>query len=109
MPIANCIVKHGLKFDDKNIIELWANASQVSSQNMTINLIRANEQLGKQYSVMATLYLPSVWAEEKRIALQVGLAAALSEGLGQPPELVHVVTLIVASGHVVENGEPQTW
>lgn len=109
MPIANCVLKRGLKIKDRNIIELWAQASQVSPQEMTINFIHASEQLGKHYSVMATLYLPSAWTKEKRIALQTGLASALSEGLDQPFELVHVVTLIVASGHVVENGELQNW
>lgn len=109
MPIANCIVKRGLKIEDRNIIEVWAHASQVSPQDMTINFIHASEQFGKQYSVMATLYLPSAWTEEKRIVLQMGLASALSEGLGQPSELVNVVTLIVASGHVVDNGELQSW
>lgn len=109
MPIANCVLKRGLKITDRNIIDLWAHASQVSPQEMTINFIHASEQLGKQYSVMATLYLPSAWTEAKRIALQVGLASALAKGLGQPSELVNVVTLIVASGHAVDNGELQNW
>ncbi|MBZ2167434.1 hypothetical protein [Marinobacter sp. F4216] len=54
---------------------------------------------------MATLYLPSAWTEENRIAFQVGLTSALSEGLGQPPEHVHMVTMLVAFGDVVKGGK----
>ena len=109
MPIANCILKHSLRCDDKDVVELWSKTSQVSSQEMTLNLLNADEQFGKPYTIMATLYLPSAWPQDKRDALQTGLSAALSKGFDQPIERVHVITLIVESGYVVENGQLQHW
>ncbi|QSP95183.1 hypothetical protein LPB19_01820 [Marinobacter salinisoli] len=109
MPIANCIVKRDLKIAVDNIVQLWAQASGVDAKEMTINFTRVDEQFGRQYSVMATLYLPSAWSREQVVSLERGLALALSDGLRQPVDQVHVVTLIVASGHVVEHGEVQRW
>ncbi|MBZ2168147.1 MULTISPECIES: hypothetical protein [Marinobacter] len=109
MPIANCVVNEDSGGAIPNLVELWAQASGVDSKEMTLNVIRADAQVGRHYSVMATLYLPSAWPEDRVISLQTGLAVALSDGLGQPLEKIHVLTLIVGSGHVVEDGKVQNW
>lgn len=109
MPIANCIIEPGLSQAGGNIVERWAQAAGVGAEEMTVNLIEVAEQQGKRYGVMATLYLPSAWPEDKRVALQLGLATALAEAFSLPPKQVQVTTQIVASGQVVEQGRIQTW
>jgi hypothetical protein len=75
---------------------------------MTINLLEAH-QAGKRYAVMAWLYLPSIWPDDAVGVLSEGLAAALADAFVVEPSSVQVVTSIVASGFVVEDGETVNW
>jgi hypothetical protein len=58
---------------------------------------------------MAWLYLPSIWPDDAVAALSEGLAAALADAFVVEPSSVQIVTSIVASGLVVENGETVHW
>jgi hypothetical protein len=53
--------------------------------------------------------LPSHWSKENISKLQLGLAKALSKCLRVSIKQVHIVTNIIDSGLVVENGEETTW
>jgi hypothetical protein len=114
MPIANCIINPELSAhtdlsDQTDIISIWSKQSGVAIEHMTINFVSSIAQLGKQYQVMATLQLPSIWSQEKISILQLGLATTLSKCFSIPSEQVHVVTSVIDSGLVVENGEQITW
>ncbi len=109
MPIAHCILKTRKDIPATNVIELWSKFAGIDKSEMTINFVAASEQIGKEYEVMATLYLPSLWSNDKTKSIQLGLARALAESLNLPIESIHIILLIVDSGHVVENGKVQNW
>lgn len=109
MPIANCLVSPNCAPGTANLIKLWARESGISSQHMTVNVTGTSQQYGESYLIMATLWLPSIWSESEVSSLQSGLARALATyyEVGLPE--VHVVTQVVNSGRVVENGLEVTW
>jgi len=109
MPIANCFVSQNCSENSGDLIKIWADESGQSSEHMTINIISTKEQRGHQYSVMANLLLPSMWSKVHISSLQVGLAKALAEYFSIAIEQVHVVTNIIESSLVVENGQEITW
>lgn len=109
MPIANCIVSEECEADKGELAELWSRESGISSDEMTVNILIGDQQFGKSYKVMATLYLPTAWSMTTVSKLQIGLANALSKYFCQPIEKIHIITSIVESGLVVETGKEQTW
>lgn len=109
MPIANCIVTPDCQQSSGNLVELWASESGNSSDHMTVNIITSNQQLGNQYSVMANLLLPSIWTASDISAIQTGLARALAKSFNVALTQVHIVTNIVSSGLVVEEGQEMKW
>jgi hypothetical protein len=109
MPIANCLVPSVPDdLDTSEVVAAWSNRSGIDSDEMTVNLLEAH-QAGKPYAVMAWLYLPSIWPDDAVAALSQGLAAALADAFVVEPSSVQVVTSIVASGLVVEDGETVHW
>ena len=109
MPIANCFVASVPDdLDTSEIVAEWSNRSGIDSDEMTINLLEAH-QTGKRYAVMAWLYLPSIWPDDAVVVLSEGLAAALADAFVVEPSSVQVVTSIVASGFVVEDGGTVNW
>lgn len=90
------------------LVAAWSSRSGVDPDEMTINLLESH-QAGKPYAIMAWLYLPSIWPGDAVTALSEGLAAALAEAFVLDPSSVQVVTSIVASRLVVEDGETVHW
>ena len=109
MPIANCIVASGCQQGSSDLVELWANESGQPSEHMTVNIIFSHDQVGAKYGVMATLSLPSIWSDAGISQLQLGLAKALATHFDLSLSEVHVVTSVVTSGLVVEEGEEVHW
>jgi hypothetical protein len=109
MPIANCIITAECSKRSGNLIELWSKASGISSKHMTINIVTSSEQLGNQYKVMAHLWLPSIWPTADISSLQLGLAKALSKHFSLAIHDVHVITMLITSGLVVESGQEMIW
>jgi len=109
MPIANCIITSECQESKYNLIDCWASESGQSSEHMTVNIITSTQQLGKKYSAMATLFLPSLWSDSAVSSLQIGLAKALAKTYGLSLDDVNVITSIVGSGFVVESGKQEKW
>ena len=110
MPIANCIVSPDCCSAVKESLSfLWARESGKSEEHMTINVIQSHQQFGHHYPVMVNLLLPAAWSDENVSCLQTGLAQALSIYFCLPVSRIHIVTLMVQSGHVVENGHEIRW
>jgi hypothetical protein len=78
-------------------------------EHMTINIITSTEHLGKKYSMMATLLLPSIWSKPDITLLQIGLAKALILHCELSLEDIFISTNIVNSGMVVESGKEVKW
>lgn len=109
MPIANCLLCDGSVEIGEEIITLWSNESGVSNEHMTINVSRAGQQFGRAYKVMCSLYLPTAWGSDSIKALQLGLCRALAKSCKLSLEEIHIITLYVQSGCVVEDGKCQAW
>ncbi len=109
MPMAFCWVNKSCQVKAGDLIDMWAAESGESSQHMTVNLLNVDEQLGNAFAVMANLMLPSLWQHEAIRRLQVGLAKALAQYYGLDLQDVFVITQVIESGNVVENGKPITW
>ncbi|NOI29258.1 hypothetical protein [Vibrio coralliilyticus] len=111
MPIAHCTISPDLisKAETVEVIERWGSFSEQPTTDMTINFVLAEQQEGRPYQIIANFFLPSVWSEKSVSALQLGLAKALSENFSVEPKNVLVMTTILSSGFVVENGREVTW
>lgn len=110
MPIANCFVapSHSLR-SSVDIVAAWAKESGKGAEQMTVNMIYASQQRGKGYAVMANLLLPSLWSRSDISLLQIGLAKALATSFGVDINQIHIVTSVISSGMVVENGQELKW
>lgn len=112
MPIANCFVSKNCasRADGlDNLVIRWSRESNIASEHMTVNVMERVEQVGSAYEIMATLWLPSLWSRSSVDLLQAGLAKALADSFATSVSEVHVITHIVESGLVVENGKSVTW
>ena len=112
MPIANCIVSprcYENAARSADLIQIWAHESGKSPDAMTVNIVLSTEQFGNPYDIMANLYLPSLWSKQDVALLQTGLAKALASYFEAPLNSVFVMTSILDSGQVVENGEQVVW
>ena len=111
MPIANCIAPAAIlsasAVDD--MTRTWSEASGVGPEHMTINLVARTAQVGAAYEAMVFLYPPSTWRADQVRDLQAGLATAVCRHLDLTPPEVHVLTTMVESGHVLDDGEIQEW
>jgi hypothetical protein len=109
MPIALCFVDARLVKCGENPVELWRDESGIACDEMTINIISSGQQFGKPYPVIARLMLPSLWPPPQVSALQTGLARALARHFDLETAQVLVITQMVESGLVVDNGQEINW
>lgn len=109
MPIANCFISPSCPLGKGNLVDIWANHSAQSSEHMTVNFIESKAQFGNEYFVMANLYLPSVWSSASISSIQIGLSKSLAEYFNITIDQVQVITSIVSSGMVVEDGQEIKW
>ena len=112
MPIANVFLARTSPAeprDDIVLVERWSQASGISAEHMTLNIIQMAAQHGAACPIMAFLYLPTLWRNDQRDALQLGLARALSEGFAVETGSIQVVTSLVESGCTVAAGRIETW
>ncbi|MCV2885935.1 hypothetical protein OE749_14680 [Aestuariibacter sp. AA17] len=91
------------------LIPLWSSLSGVRETHLTVNIIPNVQQYGQPYDVMVNLYLPSMWSNSQVAAIQLGLANALSTSLKRPISDIHIISTIVDTGLVVEDGHMITW
>ncbi|MGF1694355.1 hypothetical protein L4C54_01630 [Vibrio lamellibrachiae] len=112
MPIANCFYAPSLDLQisqSSSIIDQWANYSEQDASLMTVNFIQTERQHGNAYFVIAELSLPSQWPQTSISKVQLGLAKALTETLSIETHQVLVMTTLIESGLIVENGQEINW
>lgn len=108
MPIANCLFASEVDPHPERIVTAWSHHSGIDPVEMTVNVVQVH-QGGKEYAVIASLYLPSLWSGEEAVRLSEGLAAALADVAQVEPSSVQVLTSILTSGSVVEDGTTLRW
>ncbi len=111
MPIANCFCKRDeiSKEKSEKIVSDWAEIAGVDEKEITVNFIHNYSQFGQSSVVLANLYLPSLWSEETIKRIQLGLMEILSKYLEIDKNEIFIMTSIINSGHVVENGNVVDW
>jgi hypothetical protein len=111
MPIANCYIRNRdlVPGELSNMVSEWARIIEVDTQDVCVNVISGFVQLGKNYTVLVDLNLPSVWQDKEIRKIQVSLLDVLQKYLEVPPEQIFIMTNIIHSGRVVENGEIVVW
>lgn len=112
MPIATCILSPSVSEklgSVTSLIELWGKHSGLDTSEMTIMVLRGNEQLGKEYLAVSTLNLPTMWSPKSINSLQVGLSNAISEYYDLEISKVIVMTSLIEPSYVVEGGEVIEW
>jgi hypothetical protein len=111
MPIANCFVTEKevyLEGIDQLALE-WAAKISTDVHDITINVIPSYRQVGQTYSVMVNLFLPDFWTPDEVKGIQVGLLETICRCLKVKAEKVFIITSLITSGHVVEDGKIVTW
>jgi hypothetical protein len=111
MPIANCFIKNkNLNSNEWSIMASeWAQSIEVDTEDICINIITGVIQVGRDYSVLVDLHIPSLWTDKEIKKIQLGLLNVLQKHLDIPPEQIFIMTNIIHSGRVVENGEIVAW
>ena len=111
MPVVNCLItEDALKLSQTDsIVQYWADLSNINPMDITINILPIYQQLGVGYPIFATMYLPSIWSSEAIKRIQLGLLKTLLVHSNRSKEEVFIVSILIDSGHVVENGIIQQW
>jgi len=109
MPIANCLICENSVEAAEDIVSLWSSESGISAEHMTVNFTKGVQQSGRKYKIMCSLYLPTAWGRKSIDALQLGLSRALTKACQIDASDIHIITLSVQPGMVVEAGVSQTW
>jgi hypothetical protein len=110
MPIAICFLNKSVERDIMNqIAREWSDNIGVDSKDICINYIQNFYQAGQQYEALVNLYLPSLWTDSDIKKIQNELLNVLVKHLHITHNLVFIITSIIESGHVVENGNIITW
>ncbi|MBR9786968.1 MAG: hypothetical protein GYB40_03425 [Vibrionaceae bacterium] len=112
MPIASCILSPNVSekpITSESFIELWGKHSGLDTSELTVTVVRGEEQFGKEYLAVCSLNLPSIWSTKSVSLLQLGLSSAISEYYGLETSQVIVMTSLIESGYVVEGGNEIKW
>ena len=111
MPIANCYIKNK-QVSQGELEELagkWAEKLHIDIKDICLTVLTDFTQVGQQYEVMINLFLPSLWAEEDVKTIQKTLLELLKSYLKINSSEIFLITSIVQSGHVMENGKIAEW
>jgi translation elongation factor EF-1alpha len=111
MPIANCYINQ-ISVSTQQLETLtkeWANSIDVDLKDICLSFINVSNQTGQNYNVMVNLFLPTIWDKSSIERIQINLDKALKKNLNLKNKDVFIITSIVQSGNVVENGQVVNW
>lgn len=111
MPIATCFLrrKPAETIDLQGMADKWAREIGVAIEDVCLTFVPYHGQGGQQYEALVNLYLPSLWSADQVGKIQLGLLEVLTDHFGFQSKDVFIITSIVQSGHVVENGKIVKW
>ena len=87
----------------------WAEKLHIDIKDICLTVLTDFTQVGQQYEVMINLFLPSLGAEEDVKKIQKTLLELLKSYLKINSSEIFLITSIVQSGHVMENGKIAEW
>lgn len=111
MPIANCYI-NGIKVSIKQVETLtkaWADTIKVALKDICLSFMEVSWQTGQNYKVMVHLFLPTLWGESGIEKVQLSLDKLLKKHLKLGTGDVFIMTSIIQSGNVTENGQIGRW
>lgn len=111
MPIANCYIKDTQVINNEfqDLATLWAEKINVDVKDICLTFIPNCIQAGQQYEILVNLYLPSLWKKDAIKNIQKSLLMILAGHFHISPKHIFIMTSIIQSGNVVENGEVVEW
>ena len=110
MPIANCILRVSPDTEAcEGVLGELSRRLDIEPENITLNFTNSDHQVGQRYDLMIHLYLPSLWTAEEAEKIGLVFIEVISKGLGVRSEDASLITTIVQSGHVIDNGTVQRW
>lgn len=111
MPIANCYINQITASTQQleTLTKEWADSIDVALKDICLSFIEVSNQTGQKYKVMVNLFLPTIWDKLSIERIQINLDRALKKHLNLRNEDVFIITSIVQSGNVVENGQIANW
>ncbi|HMO60790.1 MAG TPA: hypothetical protein PKC39_05280 [Ferruginibacter sp.] len=111
MPIANCYLNNCSITNTKAdaIANEWAGIINVDIKDVCLSFINIQYQAGRQYRCLSRLYLPSLWQQQQVEKIQMSLQQVLTRHLELKPAEIFIITSIINSGHVVEDGKIIHW
>ncbi|WP_233440898.1 hypothetical protein [Leptospira biflexa] len=111
MPIANCYI-NDLTITSNQLETLtkeWAETIEVDLKDICLSIIDVSQQAGQNYKVMVILFLPSLWDKSNIERIQLSLDTLLKKHFKLGVSDVFIITNIVQSGNVTENGNIVKW
>jgi hypothetical protein len=110
MPIANCYIQIEVsKQQLETLTKDWAQTIEVDLKDICLSFVNIHAQTGQNYKVMVNLFLPTLWEAKSREKIQLSLDTLLKKHLELEDEDVFIITSLVQSGNVVENGQIIRW
>lgn len=106
MPIAICYT-HDKIFDKPTLQRVateWAALIEVDTKDIHISIVSPQIQAGQAYKAMVHLFLPTLWTREAVNKIQLSLHQMLMKHANLTSSEIFVITTLVPSGQVVENG-----
>lgn len=111
MPIANCYIKNREipKNELEDLVRQWAELWHIDVSDICLTVLTEFMQVGQQYEVMINLFLPSLWSNGDVRSIQKALLELMMNYLKIEPSDIFLMTSIIQSGHVMENGGIVEW
>lgn len=110
MPIAFCYFTIPVdKLDFPGLTADWSKEIQVNQQDITLHAISHFQQYGQPYGVMVNLFLPTLWSAADVANIQLALLKMLVKYTRLPEKDIFIMTSLIQSGHVVEQGKITRW
>ncbi len=111
MPIAICTIKNKAIPNEvlEPLVSQWADKIGVHIRDVSITFVPDCIRFGQQYDILCNLYLPSLWEKENVNLVQHELLVILADAFNIRAENIFIITNIVQSGNVVENGKTVEW
>ena len=111
MPVANCFIKERNVSQEEmqKLTTKWSDDIGVNLQDVCLTFVPNCMQAGQRYEIMVNLYLPSLWTKEDIKRIPKSLHQNLCDHFEVSASEVFIITSIVQSGHVVENGQIVEW
>jgi hypothetical protein len=111
MPIATCFLKEGAITEEiiQQIAQGWATDIGVATHDVCLTVVSNYVQAGRTYAAMVHLLLPTLWQPHEVRKIQKSLAKHIASHLQVKFADIFIISSMVESGNVLENGNVVEW